>query len=190
MLVTRSAALALALTLGAAVSAHALVLCAPKSGVGALKVRETCKKKETTIDPATVGLVGPQGAEGPQGPKGDQGEAGVAGPTGATGPLAGYEIVESTQTVFVDNSGSPSGLSAIVTLACPEGKHVVGGGVSIAATDKGSQRDIRVAMSRPTSDGTAWEAQLFNASVSFGLNADLNLRAICAETDDLPPPPP
>lgn len=67
--------------------------------------------------------------------------------------------------------GSPSGLSEVVTLARPEGKHVVGGGVSIADTDKGSQRDIRIAMSRPTAGGTSWEAQLFNASVSFGLNA-------------------
>jgi hypothetical protein len=191
MLVARSGSLALAIafTVGTAVSADALVLCAPKSGVGALKVRDACKKKETLIDPAAVGLVGAPGAEGPQGPKGDQGEQGVTGPQGPSGPLAAYEIVEASQTVFVDNSGSPSGLSAVVTLACPDGKHVVGGGVSIAATDKGSQRDIRVAMSRPTIDGTAWEAQLFNASVSFGLNAELNVRAICADTDDPVPPP-
>lgn len=181
-----STGVAVALTLAFAVSADALVLCAPKSGVGALKVREACKKKETTIDPAAVGLVGP---EGPQGPTGDQGEPGVAGPQGPSGPVADYEILVSTQTVFVDNSGSPSGLSAVVGLPCPEGKHVVGGGASIADTDKGALRDIRLVMSRPMGDGSGWEAQLFNASVSFGLNAQLELRAVCATTDTpiLPP---
>ncbi|MCW5891404.1 MAG: hypothetical protein KIT14_12755 [bacterium] len=178
--------LGLGLTLGLAVSADALVLCAPKKGVGALKVRDACKKKETTVDPASVGLVGPQGVPGP---KGDQGEEGVAGPPGASGPLAAYQIVESTQTVFVDNSGTPSGLSDVITLACPPDKHVGGGGVRISDTDKGAQRDIRVAMSRPASDGSGWEAQLFNASVSFGLNADLQMRAICAATDTPIVPP-
>lgn len=182
----RALALILTLVFAFATAADALVLCAPKKGVGVLKVRDACKKKETTVDPSAVGLVGPQGPEGPEGPEGPMGEAGEPGATGqqgASGPLADYEIVESTQTVFVDNSGSPSGLSEVVTLACPEGKHVVGGGVSIADTDKGAQRDIRVAMSRPTAGGTSWEAQLFNANVSFGLNADLKLRVICATTD-------
>jgi hypothetical protein len=81
-------------------------------------------------------------------------------------------------------SGAPSGLSEVVTLSCPEGKHVIGGGASIADTEKGAQRDIRIAMSRPNHDGTGWQAQLFNANVMFGLNADLKLRAICAVSDE------
>ena len=39
--------------------AHALVLCAPKKGVGVLKVREECRKREVQIDLTDLGVSSP-----------------------------------------------------------------------------------------------------------------------------------
>lgn len=49
----------------AATPGIAAVLCQKRSG--ALFVRETCKKRETPVDPAALGLVGPKGDAGPAG---------------------------------------------------------------------------------------------------------------------------
>jgi hypothetical protein len=51
-----------------AVPAAAAVLCQKRSG--ALFVRETCKKRETPVEPTAIGIVGP---------KGDPGDAGAPG---------------------------------------------------------------------------------------------------------------
>ena len=66
-MVVRTLAVALA-SLVLATPLHAAVLCAKKKGN--LAVRDTCKPKETQVDPAALGLVGPQGPQGPQGPAG------------------------------------------------------------------------------------------------------------------------
>lgn len=60
--------LALALTVALAAPTWAAVLCQKRSGV--IAVREACKKKETPLDLAQFGAVGPTGAEGPGGPAG------------------------------------------------------------------------------------------------------------------------
>ncbi len=54
------------------------VLC--RTGGGTLKVRDTCKAKETSVDPSALGLRGPQGPIGPDGPPGTQGPIGLRGP--------------------------------------------------------------------------------------------------------------
>jgi hypothetical protein len=46
-----------------AIDAEAVVLCKKRSG--ALSIREACKRKETQVDPATAGVVGPRGAAAP-----------------------------------------------------------------------------------------------------------------------------
>jgi hypothetical protein len=51
------------LGLTATEAAYALVVCKRKSG--ALVLREACKKKETAVDPAAIGTVGPAGAAAP-----------------------------------------------------------------------------------------------------------------------------
>ncbi len=56
---------AMAIALAVAATAHASVLCQKRSG--ALFARDTCKKKETTVDPAALGLVGPKGDPGSAG---------------------------------------------------------------------------------------------------------------------------
>lgn len=47
---------------------NAAVLCRKRSGV--VVVRDACKRKETPLDPATFGVVGPAGPTGPAGPPG------------------------------------------------------------------------------------------------------------------------
>lgn len=180
-----------------ALTAHADMLCLPKKGKGSLQVFPQCKKKQVEVDPSALGLVGPTGVQGDlgaAGPTGAQGPTGTTGPTGARGPtgvtgivgpignpgISAYEIVTSSQNVFVANSGTPSGLSAVVTLSCPMGKQVLSGGTSLAGTDKGFLRDLRVVLSLPTSDGTGWQAQLFNQSTTLDFTAVLEMHAVCA----------
>jgi hypothetical protein len=69
------AALALACT-----SAHATTLCANRAGK--VSVREGCRRRETAVAPADVGLVGP---------KGDQGPAGAPGPAG----MVPYRLIDA-----------------------------------------------------------------------------------------------
>src|SRR5262249_43817820 len=110
-----------------ALTAHADMLCLPKKAKGSLQVFPQCKKKQMEGDPSPLGLVGPTGVQGDlgaAGPTGAQGPTGTTGPTGARGPtgvtgivgpignpgISAYEIVTSSQNVFVANSGTPSGL--------------------------------------------------------------------------------
>ena len=95
----------LAVCLGALVvlldtaDASAAVLCASSSGV--VRVRESCRRSESQLDLAALGLRGPQGIEGPAGaagapgvdgsqgaagPQGNQGDQGAVGPQGIEGP--------------------------------------------------------------------------------------------------------
>src|SRR5262249_12731058 len=59
---------ALALCVTWAAPGGGAILCKTKYGV--VVVRDMCKKKETPLDPAALGLRGPQGDTGPQGPQG------------------------------------------------------------------------------------------------------------------------
>ena len=53
------------------------VICKKKSG--AMFIRAACKPKETAVNLASFGAVGPQGAQGAQGPQGPQGFQGPPG---------------------------------------------------------------------------------------------------------------
>ncbi|HXJ36130.1 MAG TPA: hypothetical protein VMS22_19025 [Candidatus Eisenbacteria bacterium] len=61
----RSFVMALTFLSAAAAVGQAAVLCQKRSG--ALFARESCKKRETVVDPASLGLVGPKGDAGPAG---------------------------------------------------------------------------------------------------------------------------
>ena len=52
---------------------QAEILCRNKKGV--LAARSTCKSKETQVDPAALGLIGPKGDKGDKGDKADPGPA-------------------------------------------------------------------------------------------------------------------
>ncbi len=63
----------------------AAVLCSTRSGD--LKVRDTCRRGETQVDPVALGLEGPPGAKGDPGQPGQPGPQGPTGPAGVAGPL-------------------------------------------------------------------------------------------------------
>ena len=132
-----------------------------------------------------TGPQGPQGPKGPKGSKGDKGQKGDKGDKGATGApgVSGYEVVNQTfKEVFIENSGSPRGLSEVKTVACPAGKRVIGGGSDLGtnAAQNGQQRQVTVSLNGPNGTGTGWSVQLFNNSTSIDTSIDLRVYAICA----------
>jgi hypothetical protein len=97
-----------------------------------------------------TGPVGPTGNTGPAGPKGDTGSAGPAGPPG----VSGYEILSGyTQETWSE--------SDVVTVDCPQGKKVLGGGVEVIYDPgEGPQdADITIVSNRPLDGGTGWVGQ-------------------------------
>ena len=134
-----------------------------------------------------AGPQGPQGPKGSKGAKGDKGQKGEKGDKGATGAagVSGYEVVsQAFKEVFIENSGSPRGLSEVKTVTCPAGKRVIGGGTDLGtnATQNGQQRSVSVSLSAPNGTGTGWSVQLFNNEVSgTGTSIDLRVYAICAD---------
>jgi hypothetical protein len=82
------------------------VVCQKKSG--ALVVREACKKKETAVDLAQFGAVGPKGDTG------QAGAPGAPGAPGAAGSALAYAKVNADGTV--DPTQSKNITSANVTL--------------------------------------------------------------------------
>ncbi len=166
------------------------------SGSKLVKVKVKCPTKVLTGKKVTCrvigklppGPAGPQGPKGPKGQKGDKGPKGDAGAKGAPGAngVSGYEIVSQTfKEVFIENSGSPRGLSEVKTVSCPAGKRVIGGGSDLGTnpTQNGQQRSVSVSMSAPDGTGTGWSVQLFNNEVSGGgTSIDLKVYAICANT--------
>src|SRR5262249_15780560 len=87
------------------------VLCRNKKGV--LAARSVCKGKETQVDPAVLGLIGPKGDKGDTGligPKGDKGDTGPAG-LGARWALVKYDgtILAQSGGISVTTNGSCPG---------------------------------------------------------------------------------
>lgn len=129
-----------------------------------------------------AGPPGPKGSTGAKGPKGPKGDKGDKGATGAPG-VSGYEVVNQTfKEVFIENSGSPRGLSEVKTVGCPAGKRVIGGGADLGtnAGQNGQQRQVAVSLSGPNGTGTGWSVQLFNNSTTIDTSIDLKVYAICA----------
>ncbi len=138
-----------------------------------------------------AGSQGPQGPKGPKGSKGDKGQKGDKGDKGATGAagaagVSGYEVVNQTfKEVFIENSGSPRGLSEVKTVSCPAGKRAIGGGSDLGtnSAQNGQQRQVTVSLSAPNGTGTAWSVQLFNNSTTIDTSIDLRVYAICANVN-------
>ncbi len=74
-----------------AVAAPGAVLCRRKTG--ALFVRDACTRKESAVDPAALGLVGPKGSTGQQG---------MPGPPG---PGARTLVVDADGTIVAQSGG-------------------------------------------------------------------------------------
>lgn len=147
------------LCVGIAVSVDAAVLCANPSG--SVFVRAQCNSNEQQLNPAALGLVGPQGpagptgATGPAGPQGATGPAGPAGPQGATGPAGPQGPQGATGPAGPQGAVGPTGPAGnlgsiyvkfglpIVTpqntygtavVTCDTGDLVLGGGHNTGAT--------------------------------------------------------
>ena len=89
-----------------ATNADAWVLCAKKDkrtdsyreGT-TVKLRNLCRKSEVVVDPAEIGLQGPEGPAGPEGSPGEKGDSGDTGPKGDPGVgLEGCVVRESFRT--------------------------------------------------------------------------------------------
>jgi hypothetical protein len=118
------------------------------------------------------GDTGPIGPQGPRGDKGEQGDVGPVGPMGPQGPqgpvgpqgpsgLSGYVIVTGNPQVVQD------GKTTRLTVSCPAGKKVLGGGYSNPDA-RGTNNSVLASF--PSSD-TMWEVQIHNPSGSaqFGI---------------------
>ena len=113
----RRTGMALAVLAAMSGSAWADVLCKKKSGV--VVVRAACKAKETAIDIADFGALGPRGADGPVGATGPQGPEGPPGSDGPQGPPGPTLATTSTGTQPSDPPGLCCFETASITLAQP-----------------------------------------------------------------------
>lgn len=125
----------------------------------AVEIEETVQAPEGPRGPQ--GATGPEGPEGPPGPQGPQGDTGDTGPQGTVGPEGdpgpqgppGVSDLEMVQASYAHSWNSDDEKS--VTVNCPAGKEVLGGGAGFVgfatALDNVALKD-----SRPLSDLSGW----------------------------------
>jgi hypothetical protein len=132
-------------------------------------------------EPGEPGVAGPAGEEGPAGPAGAIGPVGPQGPIGETGPagpqgpagsgFTGREIVSNSSTVPDDASGEYH----VVSVTCPAGKVVIGGGSTGVNT---GWLYPEVVNDWPSADNE-WTAR---AALSFGTgDQTITVYAICVD---------
>jgi hypothetical protein len=123
--------------------ADAAVLCATRKG--AVKLRESCRARETPVDAVAVGL---------QGPPGEPGSRGDAGPRGEPGPSAHTFADTFTDGIVL---GTDDVVVASTAEQLPAGGGAVGGSLTVAA----AVRYTSVAAVRVRTEGTgAYECAL------------------------------
>lgn len=130
--------------------------------------------RETAVD---WNIAGPPGPAGPQGPKGDKGEPGASGAPGQPGP-AGANGVSGWQLVAT-SSPADSESRKLVSVTCPSGKKVIGGGASINGTPGNPFPTQIYLISSDASGDAAWSA-LAEESLPFAAPWILRVTAICA----------
>jgi hypothetical protein len=141
-----------------------------------LNAGDACKKNEAGLIWNICGPQGPPGPAGPQGPpgpKGDKGDTGATGATGLPGPKGdkgdpGPQGIQGPQGVpglsqyeqVYKELGIPANLATgsawYVIVECPNGKKVLGGGISLTG-DVSVLTDVRVFASQPYTL-TSWVA--------------------------------
>jgi Collagen triple helix repeat (20 copies) len=124
--------------------------------------------------PGPTGAQGPTGTTGTVGGTGPQGPQGVAGPPGPTGPqgapgISGLQIVNGAAL----NTGTAE---TTVTVTCPSGKKVLGGGYVIHGVVNVDRSVYRA--SAPVGD-TAWSVTFQDTAAAPNAYA-LEVRAVCA----------
>lgn len=135
--------------------------CLKKSG-GNLRVIDAavtnCKSDEQRLDWNV------------QGPAGQAGENGTNGTDG----VSGWEMVTDTRSYGSDTTFAFGGLS----VDCPTGKKVVGGGGSVLTDEGATASGYNVLQSYPESDGTGWHAS-FEVDNAIGNPFTETVYAIC-----------
>ena len=155
----------LALTLALGGTGYATVLQVPKNSVGTPQLKNaavtSAKVKNRSL--LRADFASGQLPVGPRGPVGPTGPAGPAGPAG----LTGAERVEAT-------SPSNSTTTRTMTVACPTGKRLFGGGVRLNPV----LAQLAVQQSFPDNDN------IYRASVrevtATALNWSITVFAVCA----------
>lgn len=148
-------------------------------GSGQLKAGAvTPVKLSKAVRTSLAGTVGPAGATGqtgptgPQGPQGNEGQRGAQGPQGKPGEpvVPGYQVVHTTAEM------PPAFVTDTLTMTCPPGDHVLGGG-------GGSFNDHLLVRSSAPSGEEAWQVVLATVSDSaVGVESTVYGYATCAET--------
>jgi hypothetical protein len=159
----------------------------PKASVGTAQLKPNAvtgaKVKDGSLTAADFGAgqlpggqpgpQGPRGETGPAGPRGPAGPAGPRGPEGAQGPAgpAGTNGIGGWQIVISDGVSTAATGFARTTVGCPNGKRVLGGGVS------STNGVVRVYQTAPMDGGVGWVGAV---SDSGATPVTMYVWAICA----------
>jgi hypothetical protein len=116
--------------------------------------------------PGAKGDTGPAGPQGVQGLRGLTGATGPIGATGATGPQ-GPQGAPGISAYSVQSAGNIIAPfeSLTLTVACPTGTSVLGGGVATGSADDLGSWDGNVLDSAPLPGGTGWGARVYNSTM-------------------------
>jgi hypothetical protein len=155
----------LALTLALGGTGYATVLQVPKNSVGTPQLKNSAV---TTAKVKNRSLLRADFASGqlPAGPRGPVGPVGPAGPAGPAG-LTGAERVEAT-------SPSNSTTTRAMSITCPTGKRLLGGGVRLNPV----LPQLAVQQSYPDNDNT-YRANVREITAT-GSNWSITVFAVCA----------
>lgn len=138
---------------------------------GATRIIDPARQKCSGMEnPISWNQRGPRGPQGPQGPQGDTGSPGVAG-------VSGYEVLTESH----DHQSLPRDDG--YELACPSGKHVLGGGAIIQLYDDSGFEGLGTPeYSIPQTDGSEWLTWMNEAGVGTNPYAVVTLTITCAVT--------
>ena len=155
----------------------------PRGATGPMGSAGPAGPAGSTGSAATTGPAGPAGATGPIGPAGSPGATGPAGTTGPAGPagVSGVELVKSPfylSTLFAIPLVSVGDVDAQNSVACPAGKKVTGGGISLKQLGDTFDTNIQILESRPDENLGSWHGAVHATKSS--LASRFTVWAICA----------
>jgi len=164
------ACVALALALGGT-SVAAVSALVPRNSVGTpqLKQNAVVSSKVKNRSLLAVDFKAGQLPAGPVGPQGPVGEKGDKGDTGAQGPPGASELERVSASTVNNNL---AGLKE-VTVSCPSGKRVVGGGAQIISSPV-----FPITKNFPLADLSGWTAAGYASS--SGAFWSVTAYALCA----------
>jgi len=135
----------------------------------------------------SAGPAGPTGSAGATGPTGPAGSPGATGPAGTTGPAgpagpAGVSGLELVQTpIYLASDLAAAGFGSVdvqSSAACPAGKKVTGGGISLKQLDNTFDTNIQILESGPDANLGSWHGAVHATKSS--LASRFTVWAICA----------